>query len=334
MKELIFIPLATVIIITFLPAILKNIKLRLEKNLNIALMDDFSKKLFKPIAIMMLLCGVFYFLALSFNSNTFINKYIIYLYVILILCFSWIFFIFKKNYLYYWEQKNQKLAKDSDKNTLSLLNKGLTLAIIIPMMLLTFATFGIKWATLATLAGAGGISISFATKDIFSNFFSGIVIYLTKPFKIGDKIFLNDKKISGEVSNIGLFSTLIIDSSARPVFIPNIIFSKLIVSNISEKKPQQFICDFKIRFKDVAVAQKIIYDIKQMLLNQEEINISSVPQVNLNSFNDIGMQINVMAEFNINAAGIEKSKNEIMQQIEKIVSANGAQFANPYPCSN
>ncbi|WP_027003765.1 mechanosensitive ion channel family protein [Hugenholtzia roseola] len=91
---------------------------------------------------------------------------------------------------------------------------------------------GYDIAGLLTGLGIGGIAIAIAAKNTVMNIFGGINIIVVRPFKIGDRILIDD--YDGFVEDIGLSTTFIrrfIDNTL--VAIPNKTFSDKEVVNIS-----------------------------------------------------------------------------------------------------
>jgi MscS family membrane protein len=88
------------------------------------------------------------------------------------------------------------------------------------------------------IAGAGifGIAIALAAQDLFSNFFGGAVIITDQPFKVGDRVLIND--ILGDVTHIGPRSTRIITLDSDVVTIPNNKITTSVVRNFSLPSPQ------------------------------------------------------------------------------------------------
>lgn len=62
-----------------------------------------------------------------------------------------------------------------------------------------------NFATMVTTLGIGSIAIGFAFKEIFENFFSGMYLMLTRPFKVGDVIEADG--VRGTVEEIGMRAT-------------------------------------------------------------------------------------------------------------------------------
>lgn len=72
---------------------------------------------------------------------------------------------------------------------------------------------------LIQLLGISSIAIGFAFRDIAQNFLAGILILLTRPFKIGDQIVFGDYE--GTVTEIETRATIIKTYDGRRVVIPN-----------------------------------------------------------------------------------------------------------------
>lgn len=88
------------------------------------------------------------------------------------------------------------------------------------------------------IAGAGvvGIAIALAAQDLFSNFFGGAVIITDQPFKVGDRVLIND--VLGDVTHIGPRSTRLLTLDKDVVSIPNTKIATSVVHNYSLPNPQ------------------------------------------------------------------------------------------------
>jgi small-conductance mechanosensitive channel len=84
------------------------------------------------------------------------------------------------------------------------------------------------------LAGAGiaGLAFALAAQDIISNFYGGAVITIDQPFKVGDRIKIDD--FCGDVINVGARSTRLQTLDYQIVTIPNNKITSSFVVNYSE----------------------------------------------------------------------------------------------------
>lgn len=87
----------------------------------------------------------------------------------------------------------------------------------------------------AALAGLGvvGIAVGFAAQDSIANVISGIMIFMDKPFEVGDWITVVDQ--SGEVNDITMRSTRIRTKRNTYVVIPNKTIIDAVLINHSQK---------------------------------------------------------------------------------------------------
>jgi small conductance mechanosensitive channel len=78
---------------------------------------------------------------------------------------------------------------------------------------------GIDTTSLLALLGAAGLAVGLALKDSLSNFASGVLLILLKPFKIGD--FVEIAGVSATVEKISIFDTVLKTGDNREVIMPN-----------------------------------------------------------------------------------------------------------------
>jgi small conductance mechanosensitive channel len=69
------------------------------------------------------------------------------------------------------------------------------------------------------LLGIGSVAVGFAFRDIFQNFFAGMLLLLTQPFRIGDQITVGD--FEGTVEDIQTRATFLKTYDNRRIVIPN-----------------------------------------------------------------------------------------------------------------
>jgi small conductance mechanosensitive channel len=107
----------------------------------------------------------------------------------------------------------------------SLVKYGLFLAGLVSAL----AAAGVNTSALLASLGIAGFTIGFAAKDAFSNLISGLLIYLDRPFVIGDLVEIEDHY--GTVDQITLRSTRIITSDGKMLAVPNAdIINKTVAS--------------------------------------------------------------------------------------------------------
>ena len=107
----------------------------------------------------------------------------------------------------------------------NLLNFGLKTVLIISI--LNFS--GFHTTSFVALLGAAGLAIGLALQGTLTNFAGGVLLLLFKPFKVGDLIEAQGKK--GVVSEIQIFTTIIVTDDKKIIIIPNSMLSNGIIEN-------------------------------------------------------------------------------------------------------
>lgn len=87
--------------------------------------------------------------------------------------------------------------------------------------------------SISLFAGSGilAIIIGFAAQQSFANIVSGVFITIFKPFRIGDRVKMMGKDITGLVEDITLRHTIIRTFENKRVVIPNSVISTELVEN-------------------------------------------------------------------------------------------------------
>jgi MscS family membrane protein len=113
-------------------------------------------------------------------------------------------------------------SKQSDfKQTLSpLVNRIITIIAIAFSAMIVLEHFNYSVTSLVTILGAGSLALGLAAQDTISNMISGFIIMIDRPFRVGDRVKIPTGEI-GDIYEIGLRSTKILDFDNNTVIVPN-----------------------------------------------------------------------------------------------------------------
>jgi MscS family membrane protein len=224
----------------------------------------------------------------------------------------------------------EKMKDPFDQTTVSAMTKLLRGSIVITASLIVLQSMGYSIAGVLTFGGIGGIAIGFAAKDLLANFFGGLMIYLDRPFIVGDWVRSPDKNIEGTVEMIGWRLTTIRTFDKRPLYVPNATFATISVENPSRMSHRRIYETIGIRYQDAHLMDKITAEIKQMLIADDEIDSEQTLIVNFTQFNASSLDIMVYT-FTTTTDWIhfQEIKHRILLKIYAIISAQGANIAFP-----
>lgn len=222
------------------------------------------------------------------------------------------------------------MTKPMDLTTATAIRKLLHASIVITAGLVILQSYGISISGVLAFGGIGGIAIGFAAQDLLANFFGAMMIYLDKPFSVGDWIRSPDRQIEGTVEDIGWRQTVIRTFDKRPLYVPNSIFTKIAVENPSRMSNRRIYETIGVRYDDADKVKAIVDSVKTMLQNHEEIDQKQTLIVNLNVFGPSSIDFFVYTfTKTTDWVRYHEIKQDVLLKIEDIISVAGADIAFP-----
>ncbi|MDH3219709.1 MAG: mechanosensitive ion channel family protein [Gammaproteobacteria bacterium] len=227
----------------------------------------------------------------------------------------------------------QEFTRDSDqidKHTAEAIGKLVRLAVLITAALVILQTLGFSVSGVLAMGGIGGIAVGFAAKDMLANFFGALIVYLDRPFLVGDWIRSPDRSIEGTVEKIGWRVTMIRDFQSRPLYVPNSIFTSIIVENPSRMNNRRINETIGMRYSDLTSMDKVVSEVREMLRNHDEIDPEKTLMVNFNEFADSSVDFFIYCFTRTTKwAEYHQVKQDVLLRIAHIIEANQAEIAFP-----
>jgi len=90
---------------------------------------------------------------------------------------------------------------------------------------------GVQTTPLVAVLGAAGLAVGLALQGSLSNFASGVMLVLFRPFTKGD--FVEAGGTSGSVNEVGMFNTTLTTPDNRRVIVPNNQITSSVITNFS-----------------------------------------------------------------------------------------------------
>lgn len=150
-------------------------------------------------------------------------------------------------------KKTSELLKDFFVNSVRKVTLFIGLVIAVSFL-------GVDIGPFLAAIGVVGFVIGFALQDTLSNFASGIMILLYRPYDVGD--FINVAGTLGKVNAMSLVSTTILTPDNQNVIVPNGQIWGGVITNITGNDTRRVDLVFGIGYSDdIAKAQGILEDI-------------------------------------------------------------------------
>lgn len=221
-------------------------------------------------------------------------------------------------------------AKPLDQTTASAISKLVKGSVLVTATLMVLQNLGYSISGVLAFGGVGGIAIGFAAKDLLANFFGGLMIYLDRPFNVGDWIRSPDKNIEGTVEKIGWRLTTVRTFDKRPLYIPNAVFANIAVENPSRMSHRRINETIGIRYDDLEHMQAIVQEVEALLRAHPEIDNDQTLMVNFNQFNASSVDFFIYAlTQTTNWVRFHAIKQDILFQVSAVIARHGAKIALP-----
>jgi MscS family membrane protein len=217
-----------------------------------------------------------------------------------------------------------------DATTIMAMGRLSRTAVIITGGLVIMQSLGYSVSGVLAFGGIGGIAVGFAAKDLLANFFGGFMIYMDRPFSVGEWIRSPDTEIEGTVERIGWRLTVIRTFDKRPLYVPNAVFSTIAVENPSRMQNRRIKETIGLRYDDVGKMAAVVSDVKVMLQNHVEIDSTKTLIVNFNAFaaSSVDFFIYTFTK-TTDWVRFHEIKQEILLLVVEIIESHGAEIAFP-----
>ena len=226
--------------------------------------------------------------------------------------------------------RSSKVKTKVDYTTASAISKLLRASVIITSVLVVLQTLGYSISGVLAFGGIGGIAVGFAAKDLLANFFGGLMVYLDRPFAIGDWIRSPDQNIEGTVEHIGWRQTRIRTFDKRPLYVPNSTFSLISVENPSRMTHRRINETIGVRYCDFNLLSTILADIKEMVANHEDLDTNETYMVNFNQFGPSSLDFFIYVYTKtVDWRTYHNVKQDVLFKAMQIIESHNAEVAFP-----
>lgn len=171
-----------------------------------------------------------------------------------------------------YKKIKEKTSKDVEDSMFDFALKIIRFVIYIIAGFIVITVLGVNLNGLVAGLGIGGVIFTLAAQDTAKNLFAGVVVFLDKPFIVGDWIQVDT--FEGTVEDITFRSTRVRTFENSLVNIPNAIISNASIINWSKMEKRRYrtnLCieldtplekleKFQARVKDMLQARDAIYD--------------------------------------------------------------------------
>ena len=217
-----------------------------------------------------------------------------------------------------------------DPTTTDIVSKLLRSTAVIVGALAAMQSIGLSIAGILAFGGVGGIAIGFAARELIANYFGTLMIYLDRPFAVGETITSSGMDIEGTVEEIGWRQTIIRRFDSRTLYVPNSVFTTIAVRNMTRQTNRRIYEFIGIRYDDADQISVIVTDVKSMLEKHPDIDQDNSLMVNFDRFAPSSLDFFIYCfTTTVKWDEYHAVKHDVLVRIMDIIAGHGAEIAFP-----
>ncbi len=232
--------------------------------------------------------------------------------------------VFISLYHEYAEKTEGKL----DDQLIPILRNFATVIIVIVGVFKLLVLFGVNPTTILAGASIGGLAIAFASQDTVKNLIGTIMIFVDKPFHIGD--WIEGGGVVGTVEEVGFRSTRIRAADTSIYQIPNSKLSEIVIKNSGLRLYRRYNTQLGLRYDTPPELIEAFVNGVRKIIKAHPDTKSDNYTVEFNGFGDSALLILInMYLKDLAWAAEQKSRHQIHIAIIKLAKELGVDFAFP-----
>ncbi|HFS66822.1 MAG TPA: mechanosensitive ion channel family protein [Flavobacteriia bacterium] len=299
--------------------IIKYISLNIKVNL---------KKIARPI-VLLILIGFIKRIIPSFHFNIEVNNIIFTaLDFAKILLWIYIFLRLARLSMAIYAEYTKRTHAKLDDQLVPILTHFLTGIILFFGVLKLLTLFGVSPQSVIAGASIGGIALALASQDTVKNLIGTFMIFLDKPFHIGD--WIETSELQGTVEEVGFRSSRIRAADTSVYQITNSKLSEIVINNKGMRLYRRYRTELGIRYDTPPEYIEIFVDGLKKIIQAHPATNKEQYDVAFSGFGDSALKILVNTYFSVEDWSSEQiAKHELHLAIVKLAKIIGVDFAFP-----
>ena len=148
---------------------------------------------------------------------------------------------------------------NTDPTVGNLIRKAVKIILYVILIISIIQILGVPMSSVIAILASCGLAVGLALQGALTNVAGGVMILVTKPFKVGD--FVDSAGATGVVKEISLLYTTITTVDNKRVIVPNGQLMNAVVTNFSAEPTRRVDIDFKITNDiDAEFVKKVLVD--------------------------------------------------------------------------
>lgn len=228
----------------------------------------------------------------------------------------------------YMTKLAEKTESTLDDQLVPLIRKALKIFVIVIGVLAILANLNISIIPLLTGLSIGGLAFALAAQDTLKNFFGSIMIFMDKPFQIGD--WITSGNIDGTVEEVGFRATRVRTFRNSVTYVPNGKIADSTVDNHGLRNYRRFYTQIAITYDTPSDVINVFVDGLKEVVEKHPNTLKDNYHIYLNDMASSSLNVMFYIFFEVPTWGEElRCRHEILIEIIRLAESLGVNFAFP-----
>ena len=229
---------------------------------------------------------------------------------------------------FYFKKLAEKTKSSLDDQLVPLISKALRVFIVIIGIFFVLLKLNVDIIPLLTGLSIGGLAFALAAQDTIKNFFGSLMIFIDKPFQIGD--WITSGEIDGTVEEVGFRSTRVRTFRNSVVYVPNGNLADSTIDNHGLRHYRRFYTQIALTYDTpTELIEVFVQGLRKLVDNHPDTRKDSY-EIYLNGMADSSLNVMFYIFFEVPTWSEElRARHEILKLIIDLAHELGVNFAFP-----
>ena len=214
-------------------------------------------------------------------------------------------------------------ARQVDKTLVTFVSNLVNMILMVVVVIAAVGALGVQTTSFIAILGAAGLAVGLALQGSLSNFASGVLIIIFRPYKVGD--WIEGAGVSGSVVEVQILTTILKTGDNKQVIVPNSQIMGSIITNYSANEQRRVDMVVGVSYEDDL--DKVRSTIEELIAADDRILADPAPTVAVSELAD--SSVNFVVRPWVETADYWGVMFDLTEAIKKRFDKDGISF--PFP---
>ena len=197
------------------------------------------------------------------------------------------------------------------------------ISLMVVVVIAAIGALGVQTTSFIAIFGAAGLAVGLALQGSLSNFASGVLIVLFRPYRVGD--FIEAAGIAGSVEEVQILTTILKTGDNKQIIVPNSQIMDSIITNYSANDTRRVDMTIGVSYDDDL--DKVRKTIEDLIAAEDRILPEPAPLIAISALAD--SSVNFVVRTWVNSGDYWGVMFDMTEAVKKRFDKEGISF--PFP---